>query len=120
MIDAKVFIFVEMMPPFMNRVRYVTDMTKEKTTCKAKDFYEALKTEHVFKRDTVDDIKTKLSCGMCLIIDLAKEEVFRYDELEQIKIRSGVTRRASKTFNSPIDLKNKQIEDIVNTHLFKQ
>jgi len=113
-IEAKLYLFVESVPPFVNSVRYITDLSAEKVTCKSEDFYESLKTEYFFKRDTVGDIKTKLGCGSSLILDLENKEVYRYDELDKIKLRSGPIRIAHKNVTNPREAQNRMVERIVN------
>ena len=95
-------------------------MSPERTTCKANDFFESLKQEHHFRRDKVEDIKVKLNCGMSLILDLKAEEVYRYDELNKIHIKSEVVRRAAGATPDDISKRNEQIEKLVNEHLFKK
>lgn len=120
MLNARNFIFVESLFPQTSRLSFVTDLTSEKTYCKAFDFYDTLKKIYKFKVDEVKDIKVKIDMGSSLVLDLEKRVAFNFDEIDKVILQRRVIREGTKNKEDTFSSLNRYVEDLVNKNLFKR
>jgi len=120
MLEAKSYIFLEGVPPFCERVKYITDISPEKKYCKSEELFAILRQQYQFKVDETKEIHDRLKVGYNLVVDLEKKTFLRYDDHDAVTLTTGVVRQSGGMQEDTMSQKNTQVENIVNTHLFKK
>lgn len=120
MLEAKIFVYLEPVYGFGNRLQYLSDISEEKKISKRDEFFNVLKREYMFNVDMVEDIRVKLDSGFCLIINLIKKEVYTHDEGPIVLSRYPIGEMKTRDLKSGFDAITKKTENIVGDSFFKK
>ena len=74
--DEKVFLYLEPIAPYRSQVKYITDLSPDKSYCKMEDMLALVQTKHGFKREVVTTMKDLLRMGTPLILNIVKKTFF--------------------------------------------
>ena len=119
MLDSKVFLYLEPIAPYRSQVKYITDLSPDKSYCKMEDMLALVQTKHGFKREVVTTMKDLLRMGTPLILNIVKKTFFKFEEGSAIFHQSSSMSLPDKLMQDKENT-NKFVEKIVKSSLFTQ
>jgi hypothetical protein len=119
MLDSKVFLYLEPIAPYRQQVKYITDLSPDKSYCKMDDMLSLIQTNHGFRRDVVANMRDLLHMGTPLILNIVKKTFFKFEEGSTI-FRQASSKSLPDKLMQDRENTNKYVEKIVKSSLFTQ